>query len=145
MSVTTEGFRVMAVRTKALAEELSGGGYLEDPTAGIENMAEVRRRLLAEGIDTPLASNVAVTCFADIPRAVELDADLVVVDPALSDELRVTGRLEVGGVDEDPVQAFAENGYNALHWEQGGFSFWAVSDVRTEDLRALAALEMQRL
>jgi len=44
-----------------------------------------------------------------------------------------------------PVQTFAENGYNAVHWDQGGFSFWAVSDVRTEDLRALAALEMQRL
>ena len=53
---------------KALAEELGRGGYLEDPTAGIENMAEVRKRLLAEGIDTPLATNVAVTCFADIPR-----------------------------------------------------------------------------
>src|SRR5712675_2959939 len=33
----------------ALAQELGGGGYLEDPTAGLENMAEVRRRLLAEG------------------------------------------------------------------------------------------------
>jgi anti-sigma factor RsiW len=44
-----------------------------------------------------------------------------------------------------PVQNFAENGYNVLHWDQGGFSFWAVSDVSTEDLRALAALEMQRL
>src|SRR5205085_1829515 len=62
-----------------LAEELSGGGYLEDPTAGIENMAEVRRRLLAEGINTPLASNVAVTCFADIPRAVALDAVQIIL------------------------------------------------------------------
>ena len=42
-----------------------------------------------------------------------------------------------------PVQSFAENGYNALHWERGGFSFWAVSDVRMEDLRAFAGLEMQ--
>src|SRR5207244_5712423 len=56
---------------RALAEELSGGGYLEDPTAGIENMAEVRRRLLAEGIDTPLASNVGVTRFAGIPHPVQ--------------------------------------------------------------------------
>jgi glucarate dehydratase len=45
---------------KALAEELGRGGYLEDPTAGVENMSEVRKRLLAEGIDTPLATNVAV-------------------------------------------------------------------------------------
>jgi anti-sigma factor RsiW len=43
-----------------------------------------------------------------------------------------------------PVQSFAENGYNVLHWERGGFSFWAVSDVRMEDLRAFADLEMQQ-
>jgi glucarate dehydratase len=64
---------------RALAEELEGGGYLEDPTAGLENMAEVRRRLLAEGINTPLASNVAVTSFADIPRSVQLDAVQIIL------------------------------------------------------------------
>ena len=64
---------------KALAQELSGGGYLEDPTAGLENMAEVRQRLVAEGIMTPLATNVAVTSFADIPRAIELDAVQVIL------------------------------------------------------------------
>jgi glucarate dehydratase len=64
---------------KALAEELGRGGYLEDPTAGVENMADVRKRLLAEGIDTPLATNVAVTCFADIPRAVALDAIQIIL------------------------------------------------------------------
>ncbi len=64
---------------KALAEELGRGGYLEDPTAGLENMAEVRKRLLAEGIETPLATNVAVTCFADIPRAVKLDAVQIIL------------------------------------------------------------------
>jgi glucarate dehydratase len=64
---------------RALAEELGRGGYLEDPVAGLENMAEVRKRLLAEGITTPLASNVAVTSFADIPRAVELDAVQIIL------------------------------------------------------------------
>jgi glucarate dehydratase len=64
---------------KALAEELSGGGYLEDPTAGLENMAEVRRRLVAEGIKTPLATNVAVTSFRDIPRSIELDAVQIIL------------------------------------------------------------------
>jgi glucarate dehydratase len=64
---------------RELKEELGRGGYLEDPTAGIENMAEVRRRLKAEGIDTPLATNVAVTCFADIPRAVALDAVQIIL------------------------------------------------------------------
>ena len=67
---------------RALKEELSGGGYLEDPCASLEGMAEVRRRLLAEGIDTPLASNVAVTCFADVPAAKKLDAvQIVLSDP----------------------------------------------------------------
>src|SRR5689334_21444232 len=44
-----------------LAEELGRGGYLEDPTEGLENSAVVRKRLLADGIDTPLATNVAIT------------------------------------------------------------------------------------
>ena len=64
---------------RALAEELSGGGYLEDPTAGLENMAEVRRRLVAEGIMTPLATNVAVTSFGDIPRSIQLDAVQIIL------------------------------------------------------------------
>ena len=62
-----------------LAEELGRGGYLEDPTATIDGMAEVRRRLLAEGIDTPLASNVAVTCFGDIPESVAKDAVQIIL------------------------------------------------------------------
>ncbi len=64
---------------KELAKELSCGGYLEDPTAGLENMAEVRKRLMAEDITTPLATNVVVTSFADIPRALELDAIQVIL------------------------------------------------------------------
>jgi glucarate dehydratase len=65
-----------------LADELSDGGYLEDPTAGLAGMAEVRRRLLAAGVRTPLASNVAVTSFADIPEAVRRDAvQIVLCDP----------------------------------------------------------------
>jgi len=64
---------------RELAVELDRGGYLEDPTAGLENMAEVRRRLLAEGIQTPLASNVAVTSFADIPSSVKMDAVQIIL------------------------------------------------------------------
>jgi glucarate dehydratase len=64
---------------KELAQELSRGGYLEDPTAGLENMAEVRKQLMAENITTPLATNVVVTSFADIPRALELDAIHVIL------------------------------------------------------------------
>ena len=64
---------------KALAKELSGGGYLEDPTAGIAGMAAVRKELLALGIHVPLASNVAVTSFADLPATVASDAVQIIL------------------------------------------------------------------
>jgi glucarate dehydratase len=64
---------------KALALELSGGGYLEDPTAGIDGMAAVRKQLLKMGIDVPLASNVAVTSFNDIPASVATDAVQIIL------------------------------------------------------------------
>jgi glucarate dehydratase len=45
-------------------------------------MAKVRQQLLAHGIETPQASNVAVTSFADIPESVETDAvQIVLCDP----------------------------------------------------------------
>lgn len=53
--------------------------YLEDPSAGIDGMAEVRARLLAEGIDMPLATNMCVTEFAQIPEAVAKDAVQVIL------------------------------------------------------------------
>ena len=67
---------------RELTEELSGGGYLEDPCASLAGMGEVRERLLSEGNETPLASNVAVTCFDDVPAAKNLDAvQIVLSDP----------------------------------------------------------------
>ncbi|HLK66250.1 MAG TPA: enolase C-terminal domain-like protein [Bryobacteraceae bacterium] len=67
---------------RELKAELSDGGYLEDPCATLEGMGEVRRRLLAEDNHTPQGSNVAVTSFADVPRAKELDAvQIVLSDP----------------------------------------------------------------
>jgi glucarate dehydratase len=64
---------------KALATELGRGGYLEDPTAGLEGMSKVRKGLLALDIDIPLASNVAVTSFADILQCVKLDAVQIIL------------------------------------------------------------------
>jgi L-alanine-DL-glutamate epimerase-like enolase superfamily enzyme len=64
---------------KALATELSGGGYLEDPTASIAAMGAVRKRLLDLGIKVPLASNVAVTSFGDIPASVAADAVQIIL------------------------------------------------------------------
>ena len=67
---------------RTLRDELSDGGYLEDPCPQLEGMAEARRRLVAEDNHTPLASNVAVTNFADVPRARSLDAvQIVLCDP----------------------------------------------------------------
>ena len=67
---------------RSLREELSDGGYLEDPCAELEGMAEVRKRLLADGIDTLFGSNVAVTSFSEVPKAQALDAvQIVLSDP----------------------------------------------------------------
>jgi len=67
---------------RSLEADLSDGGYLEDPTAELEGMAAVRRGLLAYRVETPLASNVAVTCFSDVPKARQMDAVQVVLsDP----------------------------------------------------------------
>ena len=67
---------------RALATELGGEGYLEDPAPGLDGMAAVRRALLADGIRTPLASNVAVTGFAHVPEAIATDAvQIVLCDP----------------------------------------------------------------
>jgi glucarate dehydratase len=67
---------------RALAVELGGDGYLEDPAPGLDGMAAVRHALLGEGINTPLASNVAVTGFAHLPQAIATDAvQIVLCDP----------------------------------------------------------------
>jgi glucarate dehydratase len=79
---------------ESLRHELADGGYLEDPCPELEGMSEVRRRLLAKGIPTPLASNVAVTNFQDIPRAQALDAvQIVLSDPHYWGGLRAVQSL----------------------------------------------------
>ncbi len=79
---------------EALREELSAGGYLEDPCPELEGMSEVRKRLLKQGIDTPFGSNVAVTQFADLPRARDLDAvQIVLSDPHYWGGLRQVQQL----------------------------------------------------
>ncbi|HUQ95700.1 MAG TPA: enolase C-terminal domain-like protein [Bryobacteraceae bacterium] len=80
---------------ESLVEELSAGGYLEDPCASLEGMAEVRKRMLAQGIDTPQASNVAVTSFHHIPQAWKLDAvQIVLSDPHYWGGLRAQQQLD---------------------------------------------------
>ncbi|NUP48286.1 MAG: glucarate dehydratase [Catenulispora sp.] len=58
-----------------VAAELEGElEYLEDPTPGIPGMAQV-----AAGTSLPLATNMCVVCFADLPEAVRLGAVQVVL------------------------------------------------------------------
>ncbi|MGC4042741.1 MAG: enolase C-terminal domain-like protein [Armatimonas sp.] len=64
---------------RELVEELSNGGYFEDPTRGMAGMAEVRKRLLSEGIDTPLATNMVVVSYPTLAESVPLDAVQVVL------------------------------------------------------------------
>jgi glucarate dehydratase len=79
---------------EALRSELSGAGYLEDPTATLGGMAEVRRRLLQKGIETPLASNVAVVSFEQAVQAKQLDAvQIVLSDPHYWGGIRNQQRL----------------------------------------------------
>ena len=67
---------------ESLREELSGGGYLEDPCPELSGMSGVRKKLLEKGMDVALGSNVAVTAFPDVLRARELDAvQIVLSDP----------------------------------------------------------------
>jgi glucarate dehydratase len=64
---------------KELATELDRGGYLEDPTAGLDGMAAVRKGLLKMGINIPLASNVAVTSFSDIMECFKKDSVQIIL------------------------------------------------------------------
>jgi glucarate dehydratase len=61
---------------RALAADLE---YFEDPTAEIGGMAQVRRALLAEGIDIPNATNMCVTAFSHVPESVRVDAVQVIL------------------------------------------------------------------
>ena len=60
---------------KRVAAELEGVlEYLEDPVLGVDGMAEV-----AAGTDLPLATNMCVVAFDQVPRAVQLDAVQVIL------------------------------------------------------------------
>lgn len=63
-----------------IGRELAGTlEYFEDPTAGIPEMGAVRRDLLAAGVEMPLATNMCVVRFEQIPQAVREDAVQVIL------------------------------------------------------------------
>ncbi len=39
-----------------------------------------------------------------------------------------------------PLRATMRNGYNLLHWQQGGLDYWAVSDLNPQEMREFVAL-----
>ncbi len=47
------------------------------------------------------------------------------------------------GADGAP-KASVENGYNVLHWTEGGMAYWAVSDLNAAELREFEALLRQQ-
>jgi glucarate dehydratase len=53
--------------------------YLEDPVAGIEGMGRLHDAMRAHGIPIPLASNVAVTNFGDLPESIRRNAVQIVL------------------------------------------------------------------
>ncbi|MGB3328932.1 MAG: enolase C-terminal domain-like protein, partial [Thermomicrobiales bacterium] len=64
----------------AVGERLAGTlEYFEDPTPGIDGMAEVHKGLLAKGINLPNATNMCVTAFDDIPESNAKDAVQVIL------------------------------------------------------------------
>jgi anti-sigma factor RsiW len=43
-------------------------------------------------------------------------------------------------VNDQPTQQFSRQGYNIVHWNESGASYWAVSDVNSTDLSEFAQL-----
>ncbi|HET9392497.1 MAG TPA: enolase C-terminal domain-like protein [Candidatus Rubrimentiphilum sp.] len=53
--------------------------YLEDPVPGIPGMGSLQSEMRAANCSIPLASNVAITSFADIPAALQCDAAQIIL------------------------------------------------------------------
>ncbi len=53
--------------------------YLEDPVAGLDGMGRLHDAMRARGVPIPLASNVAVTHFGDLPESVRRHAVQIVL------------------------------------------------------------------
>lgn len=81
---------------RELRDELE---YFEDPTATIYGMGALRKVLLNEGVDLPLATNMCVTEFSQIPESIVEDAVQVILgDHHYWGGLRAT--LELGRLCE---------------------------------------------
>ena len=73
--------------------------YLEDPCRGQQNMATVRKAL-----KTPLATNMCTTSFGDIPKAIELGSEDIILSDhhfwgGLQESMKLTSICETFGRD----------------------------------------------
>jgi len=45
---------------------------------------------------------------------------------------------------EEPLRILTRQGYHAIHWTQGGFTYWAISDLNEQELQEFARLIHQK-
>jgi anti-sigma factor RsiW len=45
---------------------------------------------------------------------------------------------------EEPLRILTRQGYHAIHWTQGGFTYWAISDLNEQELQEFARLIQQK-
>jgi anti-sigma factor RsiW len=45
---------------------------------------------------------------------------------------------------EEPLRNLTRQGYHAIHWIQGGFTYWAVSDLNEQELQEFTRLIQQK-
>jgi anti-sigma factor RsiW len=45
---------------------------------------------------------------------------------------------------EEPLRNLTRQGYHAIHWTQGGFTYWAVSDLNEQELQEFTRLIQQK-
>jgi anti-sigma factor RsiW len=45
---------------------------------------------------------------------------------------------------EEPLQILTRQGYHVLHWTQGGFAYWAISDLNEQELQEFARMIQQK-
>jgi anti-sigma factor RsiW len=45
---------------------------------------------------------------------------------------------------EEPIRILTRQGYHAIHWTQGGFAYWAISDLNEQELQEFARLIQEK-
>ena len=61
--------------------------------------------------------------------------------PTLREEFSQMLRDRILAVAQD---LFTRQGYHAIHWTEGGFAYWAISDLNEQELQEFARLIQQK-